>query len=179
MTKSRIPREVLPVGAVMAVPEVPVEKVTRSLEEFFGQEPVLFDEFSVQDFTDYYNEEMGPDIRKWFYYVPALKEVEGSEQWKRRTIQLESEFAEKYDMNRPVNIDPGYLTLSKLILFSTKGFAHRIYIRDDIYAEVTLQFRHKEFHPVPWTFQDYQTEFAFEFWTKARKVLRGLLGNQV
>jgi len=175
MGKIRIPTTVLPIGAIMAVPEISIDEITASLENLFGAELVLSDEFSVQDFTNYYDEEMGLDIRKWFYYVPGLKEVEGSEQWKLRTIELEREYAEKYGMNRPVNLDPGYLTLSKLILFSTKGFAHRIYIRDNIFAEVTLQYRHKEFHPVPWTFQDYQTEFAFEFWKRARSELQKLL----
>ena len=39
---------------------------------------------------------------------------------------------------RPLNLDPGYLSLGKLVLASTKDFAHRIYLRDGIYAEVTL-----------------------------------------
>ena len=177
MGEIRIPSKVLPIGAIMAIPEIPIDEVTASLENLFGGKLVLSSEFSVQNFTNYYDEEMGPDIRKWFYYVPALHKVEGSEQWKIRTIDLEKKFAEQYEMNRPVNLDPGYLTLSKLILFSTKGFAHRIYIRDNIFAEVTLQYRHKAFHPVPWTFQDYQTEFAFEFWKEARRALQKLLNQ--
>lgn len=177
MSEMRIPTKVLPIGAIMAVPEIQIHEVTASLENLFGGELVLSDEFSVQDFTNYYDEEMGLEIRKWFYYVPLLKEVECSEQWKHRTLEIEKEYADKYGMNRPINLDPGYLTLSKLILFSTKGFAHRIYIRDNIFAEVTLQYRHKEFHPVPWTFQDYQTGFAFEFWNEARRTLQTLLNK--
>ena len=38
-------------------------------------------------------------------------------------------------MQRRVNLDAGYLCLAKLVLASTKDHAHRIYLRDGIYAE--------------------------------------------
>jgi hypothetical protein len=41
---------------------------------------------------------------------------------------------------RPVNLDPGFIEPSKLILASTKNFSHRIYIGNKMYAEVTLMY---------------------------------------
>ena len=56
---------------------------------------------------------------------------------------------------RPLNLDPGYLTLGKLVLASTKDFAHRIYLNRGIYAEITLYYRHHRWQDHPFTFADY------------------------
>jgi len=175
MGKTHIPSMVLPIGAIMHLPDVDLNKLTKSLEKYFQGSIFLSPSFRVQEFTDYYDEEMGPEIIKHFYYIRTLSEVEGSEQWKIWSDSLETKFSEESGHPRPVNIDPGYLTQSKLALFSTKGFAHRIYIRDNIYAEVTMQYRHGKFHTHPWTYKDYQAPEAIRFWAEAREILRQLL----
>jgi hypothetical protein len=61
------------------------------------------------------------------------------------------------DGRRRVNLDPGYVSLSKLVLATTKNHGHRVYLRDGIYAEVTLRYREGAFCPWPWTYPDYAT----------------------
>jgi len=175
MDKNRIPVEALPIGAVMLVPGNNIEDIARQISDFHDAEITLSYGFSVQEFTHYYDREMAPEITKYFYYLHELRPIEGAEAWKKWSNKLEENFADQLNHNRPINIDPGYLTLSKLVLFSTKGFSHRIYIRDRIYAEVTLQYRQNEFHALPWTYNDYQTEEAFAFWREARAKLAKLL----
>jgi len=175
MDKNRIPVKALPVGAVMLVPGVNIEDIARLISDFHDAEITLSYGFSVQEFTNYYDREMAPEITKYFYYLHKLRPIEGAEEWKKWSLSLEENIADQLNHNRPINVDPGYLTLSKLILFSTKGFSHRIYIRDRIYAEVTLQYRHNEFHVLPWTYSDYQTEEAMTFWREARAKLASLL----
>jgi len=34
-----------------------------------------------------------------------------------------------------VNIDPGYISLGKLVLASTKDHAHRLYLGEGVYGE--------------------------------------------
>jgi hypothetical protein len=46
--------------------------------------------------------------------------------------------------------------LGKFILATTKDQAHRIYLRDGIYGEVTLRFDTGEYEPWPWTYADYR-----------------------
>jgi hypothetical protein len=70
---------------------------------------------------------------------------------------------------RLINIDPGYLTMTKLVLASTKNREHRVYLRDGIYAEVTLAFRDQAWAPMPWTYADYQRPDVHEFLSMARK----------
>ena len=71
-----------------------------------------------------------------------------------------------------MNIDPGFLSLSNLILASTKAYAHRIYLDKGIYAEVTLIYKDDQFNPLQWTYPDYREKTALDFFTKARVVLR-------
>ena len=56
-----------------------------------------------------------------------------------------------------MNIDPGYLTLSKVVLLTTKDYTHRIYLAGGIYAEVTLRYKSGTFNPWDWTYPDYKT----------------------
>ena len=53
-------------------------------------------------------------------------------------------------------MDPGYLTLAKLVLATTKDHAHRIYQAERIYAEVTLNYRGGGWQKCDWTYPDYQ-----------------------
>jgi len=69
---------------------------------------------------------------------------------------------------RPINIDPGYLSMTKLVLASTKNREHRIYLRDGIYAEVTLAFRDQDWQSMPWTYADYQRRDVRDFLKSAR-----------
>jgi hypothetical protein len=46
-------------------------------------------------------------------------------------------------------------------LVTTKNYGHRIYLKDGIYAEVTLIYRNKNFEVLEWTYLDYRNELAF------------------
>jgi hypothetical protein len=59
---------------------------------------------------------------------------------------------------RAVNIDPGYISLGKLVLASTKNHGHRLYVGQGVYAEVTLTYQRGRFRPWPWTYPDYGSE---------------------
>ena len=74
-------------------------------------------------------------------------------------MSLESAFAREHpSMQRPVNLDPGYLEQSKIVLASTKNFFHRILISGGIYAEVTLHYQEGKWYDFPWTFPDYKSD---------------------
>ena len=69
-----------------------------------------------------------------------------------------------------MNLDPGYITPAKLVLASTKDHAHRLYLADGIYAEVTLAFRGKQWQPLEWTYPDYRRADFQEFFTAAGSI---------
>ena len=70
-----------------------------------------------------------------------------------------------------MNVDPGYVAPSRLVLATTKDYSHRIYIGNGIYAEVTLIFRKGTWTPLDWTYPDYRTELALDFFLRVREVL--------
>ena len=80
--------------------------------------------------------------------------------------------------SRPLNLDPGYLTLGKLVLASTKDFAHRIYLSHGIYAEVTLQYRHRRWEHHQYTFPDYRREDYQRFFSECREEIRGMMNAE-
>ena len=77
---------------------------------------------------------------------------------------------------RSVNLDPGYLTLSKLVLASTKDHAQRIYLGQAIWAEITLAFRGKSFTRHPWSYPDYVAHIPFL--NTVRQDMRARLGSE-
>ena len=52
------------------------------------------------------------------------------------------------------------------MLASTKDHAHRIYLGDGIYAEVTLAYRQRQWQPLEWTYPDYRRDDYQEFFTR-------------
>lgn len=118
------------------------------------------------DFTDYYDEELGKGILRQYISFKTLIRPEYIGRIKRQTIRIERKFM--VGNNRKVNIDPGYVGLEKMVLATTKGGTYRIYLGLGIYAQSTLYFEKKSFHPWPWTYPDYRTQTAIEFFNKVR-----------
>jgi hypothetical protein len=140
-----------------------------ALAEGFGTVTVKSEEIPFS-FTDYYEKEMGPNlIRQWVGFH-GLIESEQLVDFKRTTGSLEKRFFGP-NHKRRVNLDPGLLSLHNLVLASTKGFAHRIYLRDGVYAELTLLFQSGKFQPLAWTYPDYQTPVCQDFLMRCRKEL--------
>lgn len=123
------------------------------------------------DQTDYYEEEMGPDLQRWFLSFQQLVPPDALADIKRQTNELEQRVADDLgglDVPRPVNLDPGYLDLGKLVLATTKDRAHRIYLGCGIFAEVTLQFSQGAWQVQPWTYPDYQQVEYHAYFTALR-----------
>ncbi|HHT9107917.1 MAG TPA: DUF4416 family protein, partial [Candidatus Wunengus sp. YC64] len=128
-------------GVLTSIPEL-LEQIDKILEKHFGLIDLRSDVLPFT-FTDYYNEEMGKGILRQFYSFEKLIMPDELAAIKVQTNLLEESIttSKKYSVERPINIDPGYINESRLILASTKDFSHRIYLRDGIYAEVTLNYR--------------------------------------
>lgn len=126
------------------------------------------------DLTGYYEKEMGTNLSKIFFVFENLIEQEAIVDIKLKTNDIEMEIAQKEGCpeNRPVNLDPGYVTLGKLVLATTKDNYHRVYLGRGIYAEVTLQFRYKTFKPFEWSYPDYKKDEYIQFFNGIRNGLR-------
>jgi len=123
--------------------------------------------------TDYYQPTMGPGLKKVFFTFDGPFDPADLAEVKLLTNRWEQQYAEAADHAepRPLNLDPGYLALGKLVLASAKDYAHRIYLSHGIYAEITLFYRHGEWQPHEWTFADYRREDYQRFFTQSRELL--------
>lgn len=125
--------------------------------------------------SNYYDASMGTGIKKTFWAFESPADPAGLADWKQQTNAWEEELAARgsFPEARPLNLDPGYLTLAKLVLASTKDYAHRIYLRDNIYAELTLFWRRGGWEGHQWTFPDYRRPEYHRFFTHCREYLHG------
>ncbi|MDD5566311.1 MAG: DUF4416 family protein [Candidatus Omnitrophica bacterium] len=119
-------------------------------------------------FTNYYEKEFGKDLTRTFISFNPLILPEKLPRVKIFTNSLEATLAQQG--RRCINIDPGYLTLAKFVLASTKDYAHRIYLGKGIYAETTLLFKKDSFQPWEWTYPDYRTQAYIEIFNRIREI---------
>ena len=161
-------------GVLTSMPET-MPRVEERLIDLFGPVDMRSGQF-LFDQTRYYDEDMGKPIYRYFVGFEKLIDPADVAVVKVKTNELESAFAVDFQaLKRPVNLDPGYLEQSKIVLASTKNFYHRILISDGIYAEVTLHYEGDAWRSFPWTFPDYKTDHYHQFFTSLRNVYRDQL----
>jgi hypothetical protein len=148
----------------------------RRLESAHGLVALTSDPF-VFDQTSYYEVSMGAGLRKVLWAFERLIDPATLPELKHATNALEQELAglRTYPEARPLNLDPGYLVAGKFLLATTKDQAHRVYLRDGIFAEVTLHFQAGTFRPWPWTYADYRLDGVIAFLNVARERYRAAL----
>ncbi len=127
----------------------------------------------AHEFTEYYRDEMGQPLVRYFVSFERLIAPGALAEVKRLTGEVEARMAAEgeWPVARPVNLDPGYIAPAKLVLASTKDYSHRIYLDDGIYGEVTLLFRHGTWKQLEWTYPDYRTPAYHEFFARIRRRL--------
>lgn len=108
------------------------------------------------EFSDYYNEEMGSNIERALFSIGELADPGALAAFKERSNELERRTA-RANGTRTLNLDPGLLSLSRVMLATTKASAHRVPLRDGFYAEITLLYRHGSYRPLEWTYPDFQS----------------------
>lgn len=119
------------------------------------------------DETQYYAREMGPHLKRRFLLFEPFRERESLPEVKLNTNRLESRLSHKG--GRSVNIDPGYISLEHIVLATTKGYSHRIYLRSGIFADLTLIYREGSFRPLQWTYPDYGSEHCISMFNAWRE----------
>lgn len=171
MGLARSPKPVtLICGLISNDPDL-MRRAVRLLAEHGG--PLeLASELWPFDSTDYYELEMGEGLQRQF--VSFEKMIDPGDLAHQKTLSNELERRIAYECGlpadrRPVNLDPGYLTLSKLVLATTKDYSHRLYLREGIYAESTLHYESGRWVAWPWTYPDYAEPRYHGFFESVRE----------
>lgn len=123
---------------------------------------LLGDRFSPIDYrgpffpfrsSDYYEAEMGPNLRRGMIAFSQLCHPGKLAASKLKCRELENHLAEAG--RRRINIDVGYLDMFKLVLASFKGRTNKIYLQDGVWADMVLYFEKGDFRPFLWSFPDF------------------------
>ena len=170
MGKIALPDAVKLFVALILSENIDYNLVVDKLKDKFG-EIELKNEIIPFKHTIYYQKEMGAGLRRSHLAFASCICPGDIAQIKVLTNELELLLSDNKEQRRCVNIDPGYLTFSKIVLATTKDFSHRIYLDKGIYAEVTLIYSKKMgWKTLPWTYPDYKEDHAINFFNNLRTI---------
>lgn len=141
--------------ALLVAPDGSVTDARQCIEDSFGALSVLHGPTDFA-FTDYYSREMGSPLARYLALGGADFDPTCLADAKTLTNRWEVDLA-RPDGSRRVNFDPGLLSAASLILATTKARAHRVPLRDGIYAELTLLFHRGWVEALLWTYPDFRS----------------------
>lgn len=133
----------------------------------FGSIKIISEEYLFSH-SIYYKEEMGENLKKRFLVFENMIERDYIVEVKKITDEIEKKYLDEKG-NRKINIDPAILTLENFILATNKNFTHRIYLRDGVFADLTLIYKKKKgYSELDWTYADYSSEETKSFLNNVR-----------
>lgn len=161
-------KEKMIIGVIYHDREI-LERAMEILTNEFGPIDDVSEEFSFsKEFSTYYDEEIGGEGLRRIYSFRDHVDPSRQADIKKRTNEIEASFAD--GENRRINLDPGFINHGRLMLATTKSAGFRIALKDGIYTELTLFYARGQWHKLPWTYRDYQSE-------KVQKFITGVRGN--
>lgn len=159
-----------------------VGSLSNSMEIYSSALPLLRENFGALlfespplpwNFSDYYNEEMGAPLFRNFIFFDQVIDTAVLPEAKLKTMEIEAAFSE--NGRRRINLDPGYLTMAKVVLASHKNYSHRINLGKAVFAELELIYEKNGFQPMPYTYKDYRDMAFLDFFMRARELLKKIL----
>jgi hypothetical protein len=146
----------------------PIAELKNKIQEFWGAE---LSEHKVAFFpmAKHYEKEMGAPLSRSILVLKSKRTRDTLLRAKLWSMQLEEQLA--VNGQRSINIDPGLICLDQMTLISTKPYAHRIYIDNNLYAELVYTYSNKKFRPMDWAYPDYREQEVINYFESARRFL--------
>lgn len=140
------------VALLFADPQM-AEDVESRLEKIWG--PIDFRSGDYPfDMTDYYEREMGANLKRRLLSFQQLVAPETLRDAKLKTNAIEDAMTTLG--HRKVNVDIGYLDHNKIVLGSVKYAGQKIHLGNGIYADLIARYRQGRYQPFEWTFPDFR-----------------------
>ncbi len=172
MGEVRTPPLVTPLVGMLAADPAHFQAARPGLEALLGPADMVSPLFGFTQ-TEYYAASMGPALQRQFLSFRNLADPSHLAAWKLATNTLEATLMRALGSPggpaRPINLDVGYITGAKLVLASTKDFAHRLYLRDGIFGEITMGFRRDQWVSHAFTFPDFKSGIYDDFLRSLRE----------
>jgi hypothetical protein len=168
MSRPREPKPAKLVAAILFRDFDVRSKALRALCDSLGPMDFLSEAMPFT-YTSYYDKEMGPGIERQVCSFAELVPPVTLPDIKLFTNQLEGRLSA--NGKRQVNIDPGLLSEERLVLATGKNYTHRIYLRNGIYADLTLIYEKGGYKTLAWTYPDYRDPRLHGFLIALRRKL--------
>ncbi|MCK5283214.1 MAG: DUF4416 family protein [Nanoarchaeota archaeon] len=130
------------------------------LEKEFGKIKAKSPEYDF-NFTNYYEKEFGKNLKKIILVFEKTIEKNDLIEIREKTAEIEQKLSK--NKKRTVNIDPGYISKTELVLATKKQRSFKEYLGNYIYAHKVLEFKDKEIITFWHTFADYKTKLIKNF----------------
>ncbi|MBA7709426.1 hypothetical protein ES703_118344 [subsurface metagenome] len=158
-------KKVKMISSLFSREEELIGNVIKQMETCFGPTDWISKKF-IFNRTRYYAKEMGWPLYRRFISFSKVISSDSIVEIKLMTNKIENEHL--VDKRRKINIDPGYISLERLVLTTGKNYIHRIYLTKGIYADLTLVFHAGTFMPLAWTYPDYADEKVIGYFNMVR-----------
>ncbi len=149
--------------------EIAEQKIQKDFSEIISET----EEYTTT-YSKYYEKEMGKNLVKKFVVVDKIIQKDELIRLKKYSQMLEKELS--IADNRNVNIDPLYLDLDQVVVATSKWRGNRIYIGENVFAELELWYHHKSFQPFLWTYLDYKEKI--DFFNQTRQIFKKKMKNK-
>lgn len=153
---------------IMYKKEADLNNVLLELTKKYGKISVESEEIPFE-FTDYYAPEMGKNIVKKFFVFEKLIDRSKIGLVKIFTNKIEDE--NSVSGKRKVNLDPGYVNKTQLVLASAKETGHKIYLGKGMFAHLTYTYANKQWMPTERCFPDFKSAQVRKFFMLVRENL--------
>ena len=145
--------------------QIEIEKIW---EEKFGPSFFLLSAFNPS--LDYYHKEMQGELTRLLVLSSQTISRESILESKKWALTQEIKFL-GHNNERTINWDTGLLTAESFFLATTKSYAHRFYLGESLFSELTLYQENNSWTSLPWTYPDYLHSQKLEFLSWGRAFL--------
>lgn len=153
-----------------------LDAVSEDIRKVLGM-PAMETPVTEWTYSTFYQPEMGKPLHRKYVFFQRLIDPSRLRELKIWSNDQEERYGRKEGekLMRRVNIDPGYLDRSKIVLASTKNPGHRIYLGDGIHAEISLLYRRGTYRPLDYTYPDIRSRESLAMFNDARSLYLELL----
>ena len=166
------------IGVITGHPDL-MKELRPHLKRKWGEIDVESSLFPLPRETPH-DEDLGPDLYRKLFSFRTLMAPDRLVDAKTWAVSVESRSAWKRltPATRPLDIDPGYLTLSKIVLASAFDRSHRIALGNGVHAEVLMHWGSRVYTPREWTTPDFRTRPVARFFCQARERLKDQISRK-
>lgn len=143
------------------------EYIQKIWQDQFGPSFFLVSEFNPS--FDYYKKEMQGELSRFLILTTQTCERDTLLDSKKWALRQEEQSVQ--NGSRTINWDTGLLTSESFFLATTKTYAHRFYMGEALFCELTLYQEHGKWLSLPWTYADYTHPQKLDFLSWGRSFL--------